>query len=129
MFAAPEPQRYAMLNTSLRVTNMKNQLESDKKQLSVSTIRAFDIQICSRYSNASEMIEMLNFANKTAHAKLSHLVNAILYDSKANICTFELSDKLKQGSIEEQTLLRIAKSTISQFIWFGTIYHGDFADV
>ena len=107
---------------------MKNWIDSGKKQLSVSTLHAFDIQLCSRYSNASEMIEMLNFANKTAKAKLSHLVNAIFYDSKANICTFELSDQLKQGGVEEQALLKIAKSTISQFMWFGVIDHGDFED-
>jgi len=108
---------------------MKNWLDFEEKQLSVSKIHAFDIQILSRYSKAWEMIEMLNFANEAAHARMSHLVKEIFYDSKANICTFELSESLKQGSNEERELLKIATSTISQFMWFGEVHHGVSLDV
>ena len=108
---------------------MINWLDFEKEQLSVSKIHAFDIQLWSRYSKAWEMIEMLNFVNKIAYGKLEYLITEVFYDSKSNICTFTFVDEFQNGSENESKILQIAKTTISQFLWFDEIYHGDFLDI
>lgn len=103
---------------------MNKWFEDKSSQIDHPRIVSFGIEMETRYSRAMEMIEMLEFSYLAACENLNNFVSIVFYDSKADICTFVLSDHLVKYSKQDDTLLRIAKKTISQFIWNDLVYHG-----
>lgn len=86
---------------------------------------AFGIELNSRYDRAHELVEMLQFAECAAKAGCEKYVKKVLYDSKADLCTFNLAPEVRDGDLIAERLLKCAKLTIRQFDWFGVVLgHG-----
>ncbi len=101
---------------------MSNWFDS-KNQLSVGSLTAFGISISSRYSRATEMIEMLQFCQGLAVEGLEGAVGEVFYDSKSDICNFVLNFDDRYSDLEK-AILEVAKKTVSQFEWHGVVKHG-----
>lgn len=100
-----------------------NKWIDSKNQISEGSMTAFGISICTRHSKANEMAEMLMFCHRLAMAGLEGSVAEVFYDSNACICSFELKDVEPYSELDDQ-LLAIAKETLGQFEWNGTVEHG-----
>lgn len=96
------------------------------QQISVCELSAFGIKLSTRYGKASEMIELLQFAEAVAKAGLAHLLVSARYDSQAQWCEFAFApgQEPQPGSPERQAILAAATQTIRQFVWFDTVFHG-----
>ncbi len=84
---------------------------------------AFGITLTSRHGVQSEMVEMLEFAAALHKTGLHDNVKTAFYDSKANVCSIEISEWLREEDGVTRAILAVAKQTIGQFEWFGTIQH------
>jgi hypothetical protein len=94
------------------------------RQVEPSVLQAFGINIISRYGQADELIELMQFAQLAAAKKVSQYVKVAFYDSKAFCCTFELDASIQQGDLRANTILEAATASISVFLWFDTYHHG-----
>ncbi len=103
---------------------MKQYFEEKSQQVSPESLKAFGIEIFSRYGNADEIIEMINFSKLAAQNDIAHYVKRVFYDSKANLCTFEFVDSVKEYDPVAEALKQAAMESIGQFDWFGTVGHG-----
>lgn len=83
----------------------------------------FGISIDSRYGKAHELAEMLNFTYEIAQENLEGAVRSIFYDSKADLCTFELNPDVEEHSDIAKHIFSAAEKTISQFELFGIVGH------
>lgn len=97
---------------------------SSRAQVSVGTLTAFGIEVCTRHNKAYELVELINFCQGVAEARLEDLVTRVFYDSNSCCCTFELCSSVEPHSEVDQQLLEIAKQTVGQFEWNGIIEHG-----
>jgi hypothetical protein len=84
---------------------------------------AFGITLASRHGVQSEMVEMMEFAAALHKTGLHENVKAAFYDSKANVCSIEISEWLREEDDVARAILAVTKQTIGQFQWFGTIQH------
>lgn len=82
------------------------------------------IKFVSRYDDPTELEEMANFVEQANKSFFAPCVHALFYDSKACLCTFQLSDKLEEFDTAAQQIFELALETIRQFEWFGCVYHG-----
>ena len=80
------------------------------------------IELSSRCDVESEWREMFNFTSALTKQHCQALVRSVLYDSKANLCTFELAPGVDES--DKERILEAAENHISQFEWEGTVYHG-----
>jgi hypothetical protein len=103
---------------------MKNWFDEKTQQIDTEKLTAFGISLWTRYGSAREMVEMIQFAEGVAMEKLTDHVREVFYDSKADVCNFTFGPGAQVHSQVDEALLKIAKQTISQFEWHGTIYHG-----
>jgi len=103
---------------------MTDWFDEKASQVDVGKVIAFDIPLISRYSKARELAEMLLFANLAAGRDIAHHLKEVFYDSNSCCCSFAFKGRLALGDTAERELLAAAEETISQFEWFGTIYHG-----
>jgi hypothetical protein len=92
-------------------------------QVQPSEFSSFGINITSRYGQAWELVELLNFTQELAEKKLHSFIDGIFYDSKADICTFSVSKTLPKGISD--AILKCALLHISQFEWEGIVHHGE----
>lgn len=100
-----------------------NKWIDSKSQISEGSMTAFGISICTRHFKANEMAEMLMFCHQVAMAGLETSVAEVFYDSNACICSFELNNVEPYSELDHQ-LLMIARNTLGQFEWNGTVEHG-----
>ena len=91
------------------------------EQVAPGTLTAFGIKIWSRYGKAWELVEMLSLAQDLAEAGLHGHVREMFYDSKAYICSFELTGDLSNGVNER--ILNLALERLDQFEFDGVVYH------
>ncbi len=99
--------------------------EDRAQQLDTHAMTAFGIRLVSRYANAQEMIELIEFARAAADANVNMFVAEAFYDSGSSCCSFTLSPALAAaGDTATQALLSAALQTLSQFLWLGGIHHG-----
>ena len=103
----------------------KDYFEEKTHQIEPAKMTAFGINIESRYGNAGEIIEMINFSRIAAQNNIAHYVERVEYDSKAGYCNFELDDSVVDGDPIANSLRNAALKAISQFDWFGIHEHGD----
>ena len=103
---------------------MTDYFAEKSQQVEPSELVAFGITISSRYGDASELIEMMRFAEMVAQKKVSHYVRRVFYDTKANYCNIELDATVQRDDPVASAILDAATETISQFDWFGTVQHG-----
>jgi hypothetical protein len=87
------------------------------QQLETNEITAFGIQLVTRHANAYEMRELLAFAAACAQANVNMFVSKAFYDSGSGCCNFTLSRVLDEAGFT-------AKQTLSQFLWYGGVHHG-----
>lgn len=103
----------------------KHWFDEKSEQVSPGTLTAFGIRIESRYGNAEELVEMLEFCADAAMQELERHIESIFYDSKAGVCAFEPAGGLKPSASAAARLLQIAQNRISQFTWIDDeLYHG-----
>ncbi len=98
--------------------------EEKSQQVSPSSLVAFGIEISSRYGKANELIELINFSRLAAQSEVAHYVKSVFYDSKADICAFELVDSVKAGDPVAILLKQAALEAVAQFYWFGFAEQG-----
>lgn len=98
--------------------------QDSKTQLSTGSLTAFGISICTRHSVVTELAEMLNFCVAVAKAGLESHVESLFYDSNSCSCTFELKPHVERLDEIDLQLREIARDTIGQFEWHGTVEHG-----
>lgn len=98
--------------------------EEKSQQVSPGSLKAFVIDICSRYGKADEVIEMINLSKLAAQSDVAHYVKSVFYDSKANLCTFEFVESVKVDDPVATALKQAALESIAQFDWFGFVDHG-----
>jgi len=92
--------------------------------VSVDSLNAYGIDICTRHGKAYELAEMLNFCVAIAKKDLQNRVTSLFYDSNSCCCNFELCPSVEQFDDVAEEILNTALETIGQFEWFGTIEHG-----
>lgn len=92
-----------------------NYFEEKSFQVEPTVLKAFGIEIESRYGKSHELIEMLTFCEKLANNDLSG-IKKIFYDSKECICTFEFEFSFLSDN-EEKLMIKLAKESITQFFW------------
>ena len=90
-------------------------------QIQPSALEAFGD---SRYGQARELIELMNFVKLLAEKKVAHYVKRAFYNSKACMCTLELDPSVQQGDAVADAILEAATETIGQFDLFDTVHHG-----
>ncbi|QVL42898.1 MAG: GIY-YIG nuclease family protein [Alcanivorax sp.] len=83
------------------------------------------INIWSRRQVKSQIHEMVCFCELTKEKGLSHFITSMLYCSNSGLCSFEFSDEFEQCSEIANEIRQIARSTIAQFEWFGSVDHGE----
>jgi hypothetical protein len=103
---------------------MKQFFGEKSQQIEPPVLEAFGIEIHSRYGQASELIELMNFARLVAEKKAAHYVKRAFYDSKAYLCTLELDPSVQEGDAVAAAILEAATEHIGQFDWFGAPMHG-----
>ncbi|MBE7461050.1 MAG: GIY-YIG nuclease family protein [Zoogloeaceae bacterium] len=84
----------------------------------------YGINISSRHDHEGEMKQMVKFAEAAHHRSLAPYVRSLFYDSNSCCCYFELAEEVNQDGAIASELFRIARETIGQFEWFGSIQHG-----
>jgi len=94
------------------------------EQVTISKFEAFGVCVTSRYGKATEIIELINFSKHVCLSDVSGFIISVFYDSKSSCCSFEIDSSLKETSIIAKRIFEAAIACISQFEWFGTIYHG-----
>lgn len=82
------------------------------------------VSIESRHSDPHEIKELEEFVAAAAEDDLDFFVERIYYDSKSCTCYFEFRMGLQEDEEAAHQLRKIARATISQFEWFGSIDHG-----
>lgn len=92
-------------------------------QVTPGNLESFGVAISSRYSKASELVEMLEFTEQAALKNVAHYIQSVFYDSKACMCSFELDSSVKEEDPVCQAIEDAARSTISQFELFGIVGH------
>ena len=92
-------------------------------QIEPCVLKAFGIEIFSRYGQSSELIQMMQFAEECAKRKVEHYVQKVFYDSKACMCSFELDDAVKEGDAVANAIHAAASETIGQYLWFDMVEH------
>lgn len=102
---------------------MDKYFDEKAHQVEPGSLSAFGISLVSRYAKASELMEMLAFAQKAALAGVADAVDEVFYDSKASICSFKFAREIPLGDPTEQKLFAAAIETIGQFDWFDTVHH------
>jgi hypothetical protein len=102
---------------------MPDWFSEKSSQVEPGTLMAFGIEINSRYNHASEIIQMIQFAEECAKKNVEKHVERAFYDSKACICSFELDSKVRRGDKIAKAILMAASRTITQFMWFDDIRH------
>ena len=103
---------------------MTEYFEEKSPQVLPGSLVAFGVDITSRYGKANEIIEMINFSRIAAQNEVAHYVKSVFYDSKANFCTIELVESVKNGDPVAVALKQAALKAIGQFDWFGSVEHG-----
>src|SRR5262249_26547475 len=76
---------------------MKEFFGEKSLQIEPAALEAFGVPIESRYGQAHELIELMNFTELLAEKKVGHYVKQAFYDSKACMCTLELDPSVQQG--------------------------------
>ncbi|SBP88960.1 hypothetical protein THIARS_70580 [Thiomonas delicata] len=84
---------------------------------------AFGITLASRHGDQSDMCEMMQFAAGLHKTGLHENVKAVFYDCKTSMCNIEISEWLSEEDEVTRAILAVAKQTIGQFQWFGTVQH------
>lgn len=102
---------------------MTSYFDEKASQVEPGDLVAFGINLISRYSKASELIEMLSFAKRAALDGVSGAVEEVFYDSKACICSFKFNGNISFGDPIERKLFAAAMESIGQFDWFDTVHH------
>lgn len=108
---------------------MKHYFEEKSSQIDIDSMTAFGIPISTRYSKADELIEMISFCRECAKYNINKYVKSVFYDSKANLCTFELDTSVKKYSKLGRKLREIADKTIEQHALFDSVggkHNGEF---
>lgn len=95
-----------------------------ESNVSVDSMNAYGIDICTRHGKANELAEMLSFCVAIASVGLQSRVTSLFYDSNSCCCTIELCPSVEQFDDAADAIEKAALKTIGQFEWFGTIRHG-----
>lgn len=98
--------------------------DEKSRQLDIGGLTAFGIRLSSRHARASEMIEMIAFAQLAALQSANHLVSEVYYDSNSQCCYFTLSPDVNPHGDDGERIKSCALRSISQFDWDGMAEHG-----
>jgi len=98
-----------------RAVAVAKSFDEKAPQLSCGALSAYGIELSTRYSKCSEMIEMLHFAQLAAEAGAAAFVKSLFYDSKASLCTFTWHGEIDAEA--EATLRACADRSIMQYQW------------
>lgn len=111
------------------------QMDSDKKwfnekgtQVSPGKFEAFGVSVWSRYGQATEIAEMLEFVRDVAWEGLEGVLEEVFYDSKACLCTFVFAPGFDLKERRAETVFLCAKKHISQFMWDDDVHHSNAID-
>lgn len=112
------------LATSLHAAMTANGWFTEKgAQIDTYYVKAFGIQLESRYAKAKEMREMLHFAELIAKAGAAHWVKEVNYESKSQTCSFVFNGGVIESDVAT-AVFNAAKESISSFFWIdGHIYN------
>jgi hypothetical protein len=103
---------------------MKDYFAEKAHQVDPNTLIAFGIELSSRYGDASEIKEMLTFAELVATDKVSHNVKKVFYDSKAGICSFELDPSIDSDGPVADMIRSAADKSLHQYFIFDELHQG-----
>ena len=107
----------------LMEVSMTDYFSEKATQVDPSTLIAFGIEVDSRYGRASELIELINFAEACAQKNVAHYVKRAFYDSKACMCSFEIGSDVAEGDLVATAIFEAARQYIGQFMWFDDVVH------
>lgn len=96
---------------------------SDKGQVVPTELTAFGIILGSRHGMASELVELLQFAQAVASSGAAGLVRSAWYDSNSSVCSIELRNGMDQTDARAAAVAAAAAQTLSQYEWQGLIQH------
>lgn len=102
---------------------MTSFFDEKAQQVYPNRLDAFGISVESRHGKASELMEMMAFAQQAALAGVADTVKELWYDSNAAICSFTFSRELTLDDPMEPALFEIAMKTLSHFTWIDTDHH------
>jgi len=67
---------------------------------------------------------MVRFVEAAHERYLTPNIRSLFYDSNSCCCYFEFVEEVQEVDPIANELLEIALKTISQFDWFGRVFHG-----
>jgi hypothetical protein len=82
------------------------------------------IKIVSRRQVPSQVEEMINFCNEAYEGGLHDFISSLVYCSNSDCCSFEFSVDIEGVDEIAREIQAVARKTIGQFDWFGSIDHG-----
>jgi len=82
------------------------------------------INILSRRQEDYQVEQMINFSESVYRSGLAHHVKSLTYCSNSDCCSFEFTREFTEYSSMAKDILLVARETIGQFDWFGSVYHG-----
>ena len=94
------------------------------RQVEPGTLVAFGIEVTSRFGQAQELIELLDFAESAARKGVAHHVKKAYYNSRECMCDFTLDPSVREGDPVAALILEAALKCVCQFDWFGMVMHG-----
>ncbi len=103
---------------------MNDYFGEKSRQVEPSALTAFGIEISSRYAQAHELIELMQFAKLAASKKVAHYIKSAWYDSKSGCCTLELDPSVQKGDAVASAVYDAAIESIGYFDWFGSPEYG-----
>ena len=96
--------------------------DEKSQQIDVDAMTAFGIELKTRHGKASQMAEMLLFAEALAGQGLHEYVANVFYDSKSDVCSFAFVGTQPRDRMSK--MFDCAQRHIGQFEWEGSVYHG-----
>jgi len=103
----------------------EHELSSRTAGTSVDAQRSIDhIEFVSRHNVESELREMEDFVQLAREERLAPYVVSLFYDSNSCCCSFELANGVDEYGEIAAAIRDVARETIGQFEWFGTVDHG-----
>jgi hypothetical protein len=108
----------------------KNPAKRSLKSSNIGIVGASEhlINLTSRDCDTTEENQLEEFAQAIQYNNLHPFVLAAFYDSNSCCCQFTLTECVGESSHLADEILVIALESISQFEWFGCIYHGRGSD-
>jgi len=98
---------------------MKEHCSNICQQIEQASISASGIKIQIKNGNASNVLEMINFAAAASENNVSHYVKELFYNSNIGVCGIDVKAVVEPEDPAGREIAKIAEKHLSHFMLFG----------